>query len=146
MSNRLRQNRYYLCGSRTKSAILGVVLLVFILPTPSGFNGGASPAQAQTESRFPPFQLVMNQRYSHPVYPELRIEIDNRLLLIMGLPHPWEGLPHPIVLSELPENKWIQLRTPPTREARDGEPLPVAVVRGSCNVMRGCSVMAQWLP
>lgn len=140
MSNRLRQNCYCLFGSCTKSAILAVVLLVFMLPAPSGFNGGASSAQAQTESRFPPFQLVINQRYSHPVYPELSIELDNRLLFINGVPPPYHGMPMPIELSELPENKWIQLRTPRK------EPLPVAVVRGSCNVMRGCNVMAQWLP
>ncbi len=90
MSDQLRQNRYCLFGRRAKGSILGVMLLVFILPAPSGSIGGASPAQAQTKSRFPPFQLVINQRYSHPVYPELRIEIDNRLLLITGLPPPMD--------------------------------------------------------
>lgn len=139
MSNRLMQNRYYLCGSRTKSAILGVVLMMFMLPVPSGSIGGATPLWAQTMSSFPPFQLVMNQKYSHPLYPELYIDVDNRMLMVNGLPPPYNGLPMPILLSELPEDQWIQLQTPRK------EPLPIRVLRGSCNVMRGCNVAAQWL-
>lgn len=140
MNNRLRQNHYYLCGSRTKSAILGMVLLLTMLPATSGYIGGASPAWAQTQSNFPPFQLVMNRRYSHPLYPELRIDIDNRMLMVNGLPPPYNGLPMPIMLSELPENQWMQLQTPRK------ELLPIRVLRGSCNVMRGCEFAAQWLP
>jgi hypothetical protein len=40
----------------------------------------------------------------------------------------------PIELSELPENQWVQLRSP--RE----EPLPVRILR------HGYNVMVQWLP
>jgi hypothetical protein len=123
-----------------KGSILGVILLALILAAPSGHIGGASPAQAQTKSDFPPFQPQLRQKYYHPLYEELSISIDSRMILVNGLPPPYDGLPMPIELSELPENKWIQLRTPRK------EPLPVAVVRDSCNVMRGCNVMAQWLP
>lgn len=164
MSNRSRQNRDHLCGNRTKSAIPSLVLLVFLFPAPSWFNVGASAVQAQTGSNSPPFELQMGQKYSHPLYPELRIALYERMIIVNGVPDPYRrGLPMPIELSELPENRWIQLETLPRPvlpghgtggqpgdmlpgDMTPGDKMPVAIMRGSCNVMRGCSVMAQWLP
>lgn len=165
MSNRFGQDRYFLCGSRTTSAILRLILLVFILPALSAFIGGADPVQAQTGSNSPPFELQMGQKYSHPLYPELRIALYERMIIVNGVPDPHrKGLPMPIELSELPENRWIQLETLPRpvlpgygtggnpgnmlpgEDMQPGDKMPVAIMRGSCNVMRGCSVMAQWLP
>ena len=82
----LRQNSYRAFGSRTKGSILRVMLLALILLAPSGYIGGASLAQAQTGSNFPSFQVEMGQYYSHPTYPELRIVIDERMILVRGVP------------------------------------------------------------
>ena len=144
MSNRMRQNRYYLFENRTKSAVLGLVLLMSICLASSLFNGGASPARAQTQAGSPPFQLEIMQKYYHPIYTKLYLFIDNRVLMYSGLPSPWDGLPQRIDFPDLPENKWVQLETPPYRGV--SEKLPIAVMKGSCNVMVGCQVMAQWLP
>ncbi len=138
MSDQSSQNRYRLFGDYMKCSILEVMLLAFILTATSGAIGGASSVRAQTKSNLLPFQSQLQENYYYPVYQELSLFIDTRMIIVNGLPPPYSGLPYPTLLSELPQNRWVRVRTP------RGEPLPVRVICGSCNLMRGCNVAVQW--
>jgi len=133
LEGHLKRERARRCGDEYRQLHEGFLIMMRqYIPQEAPRSGTQSSRAAASNS--PPFQPQANQRYNHPVYSELSISVDFRMILVNGLPPPYNGLPMPIELSSLPNNQWVQLRTP--RE----EPLPISVMRD------GYNVMIRWLP